>query len=132
MSIDKLIKDLQDFVVTPEMEKQCTPLHNSRWGFDRTGIPHSDTTKEIMSMAQKGKKFTEEHKQKLKDARKKFISQGGSSWNKGKTLSDEHKTKIKLNHKGMEGKTHSKESRKLMSEKAKLRGNNKGKWAKNN
>tara|TARA_B100000902_G_scaffold158360_1_gene154366 strand:- start:736 stop:1110 length:375 start_codon:yes stop_codon:yes gene_type:complete len=123
MSIDKLIEDLKNFIETPEMEKQCTPLTNERWGFDRTGVPHSDTTKEIMSMAQKGKKFTEEHKQKLRDARRTFISNGGSSWNKGKTLSDEHKTKIKENHKGMKGKTHSKESRKLMSEKAKLRDN---------
>ena len=110
--LKKIIKELQNFEITPEMESHCSPLPSGKdYIFDNTGIPHSEDTRKKIAFALKGKKLSEEHKESLRRGRKNFIDNGGSSWNKGKTLSDEHKAKVKANHKGMIGKNHSEDLR---------------------
>lgn len=69
----------------------------------------------------KGKKLSEEHKQKLKIEKRKYFDNGGVSWNKGKTdlpkASQETKLKMSLSQKGKNlGKKHSDSHRKKNSE----------------
>jgi hypothetical protein len=73
-----------------------------------TGKHHTEATKLKMSLVQKGRIFSDEHKHKLSLANK-----GKSHPNKGKPMSEEQKHKLSLAHKGKpsgrKGKTCSKE-----------------------
>lgn len=62
--------------------------HNADWKFYNEG--HSEETKYKISIAQVGRKLSEEHKQKLSEARKKH-----SGPNKGKKLSLDHREKLR-------------------------------------
>lgn len=64
---------------------------------------HSIITKQKISLANSGKRFSEEHKRNLRLAKL------------GKQLSDEHKMRLKETHKGMSGKHHSFESKLKMT-----------------
>ena len=56
---------------------------------------HSIETKQKMSKSAKGRKFSEEHKKKLSEARKKLIDNGFQQYNKGKQLTEEHKQNLR-------------------------------------
>jgi hypothetical protein len=96
------------------------------WNKGKTGV-YTEEHKRKLSIAQKGKKFSEETKRKLSDANK-----GQVPWNKGKTgvyteetkkkmsdankgknLSEEHKKKIS---ESLKGKKFSEETKKKMSD----------------
>tara|TARA_R110001606_G_C15174724_1_gene628604 strand:+ start:238 stop:762 length:525 start_codon:yes stop_codon:yes gene_type:complete len=84
------------------------------------GKKHSEESKKKMSIAKKGKKHSEETKKKMSLARKgKKLSEESkkkmSIAKKGKTYSEEHKKKIGLAQKGNTnwlGKKHSEETKK--------------------
>lgn len=69
-------------------------LSNLRW-VDSKGNSNNPLTKQHMSDAHKGKKFSEEHKKKLSEAHR-----GEKHWFYGKHLSEEHKKKLSECHKG--------------------------------
>lgn len=90
-------------------------------GEGTTGFKHTEATKQKL----KGRKFSEDHKQKLREAnlgkklseeRKRTISEslkGDKNPSSGKKFSDTHKNKISEAHKG---KKHTEETKKKMSE----------------
>ena len=83
-----------------------------------------EETKRRISEAKKGKLFTDDHKQKLKESHigrigKKCSEETKrkmSEAKKGKTFTEEHKQKLKENHKGRTGKKCSPEHLKKMSD----------------
>lgn len=62
-----------------------------------------------------GHKLSEEHKQKLRDAKRRFFDNGGKTWCQGKKLSKEHIKKLSDSHLGqrpwMVGKKHTDETK---------------------
>ncbi len=79
----------------------------------------------LSAKSNKGKKHTEETRQKMRDNR--VDCRGENSPMFGKKLSEETRQKIKENHKGMGGKNHTEESRKKQSKTRIERGLSKGK-----
>lgn len=89
--------------------------------------PMSEATKKKISQANKGRRFTDEHRKKLSRARK-----GASPWNKGRSWTEEEKKKISDSLKGRPCPTKGMKGSPLTDEhKAKLscalKGKNKGK-----
>lgn len=64
-------------------------------GFDVTGISHSDETKQKISEVQKGKKHSEEVKEKLRKPKSEEIKQKMSNSRKGKKHTEETKEKLR-------------------------------------
>lgn len=82
-------------------KKLCeNPEERMRRTKHRIGSKHTEKTKLIMSEKRKGIKFTEEHKEKLRISRAKYLSNPDNrkkcGYNKGKTVSLEIKNKISI------------------------------------
>jgi len=101
-------------------------LHNKTNGGDGfSGFVPSEETRKKLSEANKGRTFSQEHKEKLsiirkginlsEDTRRKIgeSGRGRTPWNKGKTLSEETKRKISEAH---TGKSLSEETKRKISE----------------
>jgi hypothetical protein len=82
---------------------------------DHTGMERSDETKEKLRVSHLGHVHTEEHKNKISQALKGRVLSKGFL---GRHLSDEHKAKVA---KAMASRIISAETRRRMSESAKLR-----------
>ena len=110
--------------MTEETKRKISESHK--------GIKPSIETRKKMSEAKKGKKlppFTEEHKRKIGEAKKRFFSNGGkhSKGMLGKKHSEESKYKNKIKHLGLKypnrkkPEPFTKERRRKMSEAGKKR-----------
>ena len=95
--------------VPPCMLKFVTRAEHAR--LHMSGKKFSEETRRKLSEAKKGRTFSEEHCRKLGEAHK-----GRTPWNKGKKckpITEEHARKM---HEAWKGKHHTDESRKKMSE----------------
>lgn len=70
---------------------------------DRTGIPHSDKTKEKLRLANLGKKLSEKTREKMRN----------------KKLSDEHKEKLRMSHLGIKRSEETKQKLRIANSKPK-------------
>lgn len=82
-------------------------LHNITDGGEGvSGMVHSEEAREKIGKAFRGKKLSEEHKEKLRQQKM------GNTWNRGRKISEEQKEKIRQT---LQGKKHSDERRKNQS-----------------
>lgn len=86
----------------------------------RTGTKHTEESKRKMSLARRGKSFSDSHKKALSKAQ---LGSKNHRW--GKVMSDEQKQKLREDNTGQRnrfyGRTHSEETKRLLSEKNKGR-----------
>lgn len=98
-----------------------------------TGIPKTEEARRNMSLAQKGRKLSLEHIQKIKEANKNRVYKLHTAESiekmrlakKGKIFTTEHRENLSKSHKGKRvgvdnhffGKQHTEETKKIMSEK---------------
>ena len=94
-----------------QAENNRNPLTRKHVSEASRGRVFSAETRRKLSEAHKGITHTEEAKRKISEAHK-----GKPGYFKGKLLSKEHKLKISEAHKGKQGKPHSEETKRKMSE----------------
>jgi hypothetical protein len=88
-----------------------------------TGRIVSDSTRRLIGSISKGRSVSAETRRKLSELNKgKKLTESQLDKQRGKRLTDDHKQKISIALKGRLGKPHSEETRKLMSEQRKLSG----------
>lgn len=150
--MEDIFESLKTFQLTEEdLENNTKIISNTSWHFDRTGIKHSEESKQLMSESHIGIPLLDRHKKSISlsltgkpresfsDEWKQNISNSkkGNKYRLGKPFTEESKEKISKANKGKipwnKGKkglqSHTQESKKKISEKmkynkSKLKGNN--------
>jgi hypothetical protein len=137
IKISKTMKKFYEINGTEHVKYVRTEEFKQNMSEQKKGTICSEETRKLISEKGKGRKVTKETREKIGNIHKgKMVSEETrlkiSKSKKGVKLSTEHKESLAKNKKGMLGLSHSEETKKKMSEKAKGRKNPHSETAKAN